>query len=759
MIAAAYSTGLATATQGDIVATIRVTKKNGHPSSMVLAVRAPLSSDAVGSGGNEDGLPDGWRLCFTWRQAVLLRVPPGARRSGGYVELAPQPALLPGQRRAIRFGLGTSAMRQACDIPQGLHVVFHQNETETGLASEVIRSVRLMPLSKKHVCRDFGSDRARVSSLPPLVPKPLILNEIPSRHVADSNRSAIGQRLGFVLGGSSEAGPVVVVSGSASAERAASLLRAWVADWPPEQPLADGTASAKASMEPRAVGNRAVLETNPRQRTIVLLESSESHYRGFFLGAEGYVVRVQAREVVIVANAADGFLRGAATLQQSFGLAHSDGMDEVAPFEVADRPQLRYRGLMLDVARHFFPISFIKRLLDLMYLLKLNVFHWHLTDDEGWRIEIKAFPNLTARGAWRGRGEAVEPQYGGGHERYGGFYSHQDAQDIVRYARDRGIAIVPELDVPGHCYAAIQALPELLGAAVRRPSNHPRSRQSVQGFRGNVLDPAAKETYIFLEAVLTEIVELFPGPLGIHVGTDEVPAGSWSDDPAEEKTLLSRFVRWMQQFLIAKGRALFGWEEAFSDGFLDASKVPRATAVAWTGKPSIAAKAANDGFDVVLSPANVLYFDIVQDVEFEQRGLYWSSQSVTFEDVYLYKPFETLRRNGLRHDATKHVIGLQAALWTETVATPERAEESLFPRLFAMAEIAWTLANRNLGDFTWRMKQQAKWLESEKSVHIGGLVSGFDVHGGFHPLRLSPPEGSGDPMGITVLGIPRRQHT
>ena len=190
-----------------------------------------------------------------------------------------------------------------------------------------------------------------------------------------------------------------------------------------------------------------------------------------------------------------GFLRGVSSLQQLLGLAWTEGWAHLPGQRILDTPRFQHRGLMLDVSRHYFPVDFLKRLLDWMFLYKLNVFHWHLTDDEAWRLELQAFPNLTAFGAWRGVHGAVEPQLGGAYGRYGGAYSRQEVKDVVRYAAQRGIQVLPEIDVPGHCYALLKAMPDLKA---------PGETRSVQNFKGNVLDVRKESTYRFLERVFEE---------------------------------------------------------------------------------------------------------------------------------------------------------------------------------------------------------------------------------------------------------------
>ena len=501
----------------------------------------------------------------------------------------------------------------------------------------------------------------------------------------------------------------VQIAAVEEADSAAALLHSWLLTWPPGAPF--GVPAGVAA-------------ENARKLSLVTTADVE-------LGSEGYEVRIQDDAISISAAAAAGFLNGAATLRQLLGLALADGLSAVPAQVIRDKPRFSHRGLMLDVGRHFFSIEFIQRLLEWMSLYKFNVFHWHLTDDEGWRFEVKSLPNLTLRGAWRGRGEVIEPQYGGGPGRYGGFYTQQQIRELVLFARQRGITIIPEIDVPGHCYAAIKSLPELLGPTILR-----RDRPvSVQGFRGNVLNPAANATYVFLEAVLTEVLELFPGP--VHVGMDEIPQGAWSSDSDEEEELKAHLALWLQLFLGKHGRSMMAWEEAFSAGTaVDPNAAHRPVACAWKEDERFAADAANAGLDVVLCPAHFLYLDIVQSLAFEERGLYWAAPALPLQRVYDYEPLERLRRLGLQDSSASRVKGLQANLWTETVDSEARAEEMLFPRLLAVAELAWA-ERREWENFKWKIGPQLNWLSREGLQHWG-QICGQIARGDF--LRVPPAQ-------------------
>ena len=321
-------------------------------------------------------------------------------------------------------------------------------------------------------------------------------------------------------------------------------------------------------------------------------------------------------------------------------------------------PRFGFRGIFLDCARHFHTPATIKRLLKLMSLYKFNRFHWHLTDDEGWRLEIKAFPALTDVGAWRGHDLAIGPQLSGGAEPYGGYYTQSEVKELVSYASELGITVIPEIDIPGHCHAAIKALPELLVEA----ADHSRYL-SVQHFDDNVLNPALPGTYRFLEAVLDEVCELFPGPQ-IHMGGDEVPTGVWTDSPACQqlmaeqgysdcRELQGHLLRHCQRYLADKGKRMIGWEE-----ILHGDKVSRNAAVcAWTSFQA-GLDAAAAGYPVVMAPAQSLYLDLAWSQDIHEPGLYWAG-TLNLEQVYACDPAPA------DFHANDNILGVLSPLWSE----------------------------------------------------------------------------------------------
>lgn len=406
------------------------------------------------------------------------------------------------------------------------------------------------------------------------------------------------------------------------------------------------------------------------------------------LEPEAYELTVTSEGATLEAADEAGFLHAVATLLQLLPAQPVNDRDaawRLPGVRIGDAPRFGYRGLLLDCARHFQPVNRILRLLDLMARLKLNVFHWHLTDDEGWRLEIHAFPQLTGIGAWRGHGERLEPQYLSGPERSGGYYTRDDVRRVVEHARRLGIVVVPEIDMPAHSRAAILALPELL--------RDPEDRSvylSDQRYSDNVLSPALEGTYTFVEHVLEEVCALFPGPW-VHVGGDEVPKGVWLGSPrcralmaregfSRPEELGAYFLRHVQRFLAARGKRMMGWEEVLHGPDLD----PGLVAFAWTSQRVVPAMLSRD-VALVLQPSEFSYFDLAQSGDFQDPGLNWAGE-VPLAQVHRYDPWADLPADA---PARQRFLGLQAALWTELIASRERMDYMLFPRLTAFAEVAW----------------------------------------------------------------------
>ncbi|MGR5063826.1 family 20 glycosylhydrolase [Photobacterium sp. DNB22_13_2] len=398
-----------------------------------------------------------------------------------------------------------------------------------------------------------------------------------------------------------------------------------------------------------------------------------------------YLLCVNTDHILIQASEERGFLSAVASLLQLIPLQPNNNETFVLPcIEIQDKPRLGYRGMMLDCVRHFHSVSKVKQIINQLARLKFNVFHWHLTDDEGWRIEINAYPMLTEVGAWRGPNEVLPAQYSHLTESYGGFYSQQDIRDVVAYASARGITIIPEIDIPGHSRAAIKALPELLYDA-----QDESQYTSVQHFNDNVLSPGLDGTYAFLCTVLDEVCELFPA-LYVHIGADEVPEGVWSQSPScqqlmaqlgytDPKELQGHLLRFAEQHLAKKGRRMLGWEEV-----VDGDNVSKETVVFSWQSEKAALECIEKGHDVVLQPGQFLYLDMVQSHCIDEPGLDWAA-ILPLEKVYHYDPLANIPA-----DKQDKVLGVQTALWSETVVDEHTLDYLLYPRLFAVAEVAWS---------------------------------------------------------------------
>ena len=417
---------------------------------------------------------------------------------------------------------------------------------------------------------------------------------------------------------------------------------------------------------------------------------------------ESYQVDVTAERVLVSAREPQGLFYGAVTLWELCSAPAVHGETELAGTLITDAPRFRWRGLMLDSARHFQSTEFVMRYIDWMALHKLNVLGWHLTDDQGWRLAIRKYPRLTSAGAWRVPAGAaalrdIDPATGRP-RLYGGFYTQDDVRRIVAHARECFITIVPEIDMPGHATAAIVAYPRL-GVTDHPPTAVPAD----WGIFTNLYN-VEESTFAFLEDVLAEVIELFPGEF-IHVGGDEAVKDQWKASahvqarmrelgvPTEE-ALQGYFTQRMGKYLEAHGRRLIGWDEILEGGV-----PPGAAVMSWRGVDGAIAAAAS-GHDTVLSPAPTLYLDFRQGTgpsEPPGRG-----EVVSLERVYRFDPLP-----GPLAAAAGHVLGVQANLWTEHVRTEEWAAYMTWPRAAALAEIGWSPAERrDFADFERRLSRE-----------------------------------------------------
>lgn len=429
------------------------------------------------------------------------------------------------------------------------------------------------------------------------------------------------------------------------------------------------------------------------------------------LSREGYQLTVTPKQVSIRAAEPVGIFYGIQTLLQLlppgiFREAKVAGVAWNVPcVQIEDYPRFQWRGLMLDCSRHFMPKEFVKKFIDLSALLKMNSFHWHLTDDQGWRIEIKKYPRLTEVGAWRKEtlvGRLHESTVFDG-QRHGGFYTQEDVREIVAYARDRFVNVVPEIEMPGHAQAAIAAYPEL-GC-----TGKPLEVFTTFGVNPNIFNPS-ESTLRFLQEVLAEVLELFPSPF-IHVGGDEAVKPQWKASSEiqarikelglkNEEEMQSYFIRRMDEFLTSQGRRLIGWDEILEGGL-----APNATVMSWRGeKGGIAA--AKAGHDVVMTPTDYTYLDYYQSKDTKNEPLAIGGY-LPLEVVYNYEP---IPKEIAASDA-HHVLGSQGQIWTEYIPGSKQAEYMAFPRAAALAETTWSPKERKqYADFIERLAlQQKRW--------------------------------------------------
>ncbi|GHJ99227.1 beta-N-acetylhexosaminidase [Streptomyces sp. Y2F8-2] len=434
---------------------------------------------------------------------------------------------------------------------------------------------------------------------------------------------------------------------------------------------------------------------------------------------EAYRLTADGHDVVIDGASEAGLFWGAQTFRQllgpeAFRRAPVTGRRqwEVPAVTVQDAPRFRWRGLLLDVARHFMPKDGVLRYLDLMAAHKLNVLHLHLTDDQGWRLEIKRYPRLTEVGAWRARtrfGHRASPLWE--EKPHGGFYTQDDIREIVAYAAERHITVVPEVDVPGHSQAAIAAYPELGNSDVIDTTS--LTVWDDWGINPNVLAPT-DTTLRFYEGVFEEVLELFPSPF-VHIGGDECPKDQWRRSPAaqarikelglaDEDELQAWFVRHFDTWLTARGRRLVGWDEILEGGLADG-----ATVSSWRGYAG-GITAARAGHDVVMCPEQQVYLDHRQDGGADEPVPIGYVR--TLEDVYRFEPVPPQ----LTPEEARHVLGTQANIWTEVTEDQGRVDYQVFPRLAAFAEVAWSAlpvpAERDFSDFERRMAAHYRRLEA-----------------------------------------------
>ena len=414
-------------------------------------------------------------------------------------------------------------------------------------------------------------------------------------------------------------------------------------------------------------------------------------------GKDEYRLGVDRGKVIIHARKPSGLFYGVQSLLQILPpeIESKEVIEDltlsIPATTIKDTPRFSWRGMHLDVGRHFFPKEFIMKYLDLMAMYKMNVFHWHLVEDQGWRLEIRKYPRLTEVAAWRNEPDG---------EVYGGYYSQDDVREIVAYAEKLHISIVPEIEMPGHCMASLAAYPEL------SCSGGPFEVPSIWGVKKDVYCAGNEKTFKFLTGVLDEVMELFPGEY-IHIGGDEVPKDRWKactkcqqriedEGLADENELQSYFIKRIEQYLNDHGRKLIGWDEILEGGL-----APRATVMSWRGMEG-GIEAAQMGHDVVMTPTSHCYFDYYQsDPATEPQAI---GGYTPLKKVYEFDPVPP----ELNKQEANHILGAQGNLWTEYISTPEHAEYMAVPRMIALAEVCWTRDDKIGWDYFMR-RMENQW--------------------------------------------------
>ncbi|MDZ7263967.1 MAG: glycoside hydrolase family 20 protein [candidate division KSB1 bacterium] len=431
------------------------------------------------------------------------------------------------------------------------------------------------------------------------------------------------------------------------------------------------------------------------------------------LGLEGYQLTVHQNAIEMIAHQPAGLFYAVQTLRQLVAsepegqpTASSPTAWRIPCLNIFDRPRFAWRGMLLDCCRHFMTKDFVKRYIDLLAYHKMNRFHWHLTEDQGWRIEIKKYPKLTEVGAWRKYEDGTV---------HGGFYTQEDIKEVVAYAQQRFITVIPEIELPGHCQAALACYPEL------SCTGGPFDVSTRWGVHKDVYCAGNEATFQFLEDVLGEVVDLFPAPY-IHIGGDEVPKDRWEKCPkcqarksaeslGNEHELQSYFIKRIEQFLLTKNRRIIGWDEILEGGL-----APGATVQSWRGMEGATA-AASAGHDAIVSPTSHAYFD-------------YPIETLDLRQVYSFEPIPS----GLSTDQARHILGGECNMWTE-YAPQETIDSKMFPRLLAMSEVLWSpREGKNYHEFHRRVRRHYPRLE-RLGVQYGPESRPISILPAFDPTR------------------------
>lgn len=457
----------------------------------------------------------------------------------------------------------------------------------------------------------------------------------------------------------------------------------------------------------------------------ILLDPSFAH--------EEYELMVSEADIV-VKGSETGCFYGIISLLQMMDNAQNGILPAC---HVKDSPRFGYRGFMLDTARYFYDVDYIREILDLMAYYKLNVFHWHLTDDQGWRIEIKAYPELTKAGAWRNSTQ-IHRNKTQDYIPNGGYYSQKDIAEIISYAMERNITVIPEIEMPGHARAALSVYPDLACVSKMYSKNE-------WGVYPDLFCAGKEEVYEFICNVLDEVIALFPSKY-IHIGGDEAKKTVWEKCPAcqavmkengikTENDLQGFFVSRISDYLSSKGKEVIGWDE-----ILESVNMPNITVMSWRGEEG-GEKAAQLGYDAIMAPHIFMYLNYYQSMD-KEREPYAQGGYIPIEKVYNYEPVP----GKLDSKQAQHIKGVQANLWAEYIHGENKANYMLFPRLLAAAEVAWSPADKDYENFKYRMRNQLQFLDrnnilfripeadmevkevdSKKFLHIKSSVKGASI--------------------------------
>lgn len=429
-------------------------------------------------------------------------------------------------------------------------------------------------------------------------------------------------------------------------------------------------------------------------RNVIQFQSSEVDS----LGDEGYFLEVTPQKVLVEARNEKGMFYAVQTLLQLI-VVQEDGTIIIPCVRIIDRPAFAYRGMHLDVCRHFFPVAFIKKYIDAMARHKFNNFHWHLTEDQGWRVQIESFPRLTEIGSIRKETileKNFDPFVGDG-EPYGGFYSKEEMKEIVSYAKKRSVNIIPEIEMPGHALAALAAYPEF------SCTGGPFEVGTKWGVYEDVYCAGSDSVFAFLEKVLDEVCEIFPSEL-IHIGGDECPKNRWNtcakclkrmeeEGLEDANELQSYFIRRIEKYLESKGRHIIGWDEILEGGL-----APGATVMSWRGEEG-GIEAARMKHNVIMTPGDYCYFDHYQQEPVEKQPLAICCLTTT-EDVYNYNPVPAQ----LSSEDRPYILGAQGNVWSEYMPDEKQVEYMAFPRLCALSEVLWSNTEKDYSGFNRRMQ-------------------------------------------------------